>query len=251
MLRALPADELMQFARERISSLGLWGPVVLGLLYVAATLLFVPGWILTLVAGAVYGLAAGTVIVSLASTTGAALAFLIARYVARDRVRRHVERSPKLAAVDEAIGEKGWRVVALLRLSPAIPFNLQNYLYGVTAIRFGPYVMASWLAMLPGTFLYVYLGSVGAAAAESDQESESWRWALRIVGLLATVAVTLYVARVAQRAIREKTTISEKAVESESAEERQETTAKWPAGALTTAAIGLAILALALWVNTR
>lgn len=149
-LRLMPLDQAAAYVIDRIEGLGLWGPVALGLLYVAATLLFIPGWILTLAAGAVYGLVVGTITVSLASTTGAALAFLIARYWVRDRVYHRIRRSPKLAAVDQAIGEEGWKIVALLRLSPAVPFNLQNYLYGVTAVRFWPCMLASWVAMLPG-----------------------------------------------------------------------------------------------------
>ena len=109
----------------------------------------------------------GTIIVSLASTTGAALAFVIARYLARDSVARWVRRSPRFEAIDRAIGEEGWKIVALLRLSPAVPFNLQNYLYGLTKIRFWPCVLTSWAAMLPGTLMYVYLGVVGRAGLEA------------------------------------------------------------------------------------
>jgi uncharacterized membrane protein YdjX (TVP38/TMEM64 family) len=182
--------------------------VILGLIYVSATLLFFPAWIITVAAGAVYGLLVGTATVSVASTTAAALAFLIARYLARERVYERIKESPKLAAVDEAIGREGWKIVALLRLSPAVPFNLQNYLYGVTAVRFWPCVLASWIAMLPGTFLYVYLGSVGAAAT-GDRDPGYWEWALHGVGLLATIGVTVYITRVARRAIDKTTRISQ------------------------------------------
>ena len=115
----------------------------------------------TVAAGALFGSVVGVVVVSLASTTGAALAFLVARYLARDAVLRWVRRNPRYDAIDRAIGEGGWRVVALLRLSPLVPFNLQNYLYGLTAIRFWPCVLTSWAAMLPGTVVYVYLGHAG------------------------------------------------------------------------------------------
>ncbi|MBW3597529.1 MAG: DUF547 domain-containing protein, partial [Planctomycetes bacterium] len=188
--------------------------------------------------------------------TGAAVAFLIARYLARERVRRYLERSPRLAAVDEAIGQKGWKIVALLRLSPAVPFNLQNYLYGVTAVRFWPYVLASWIAMLPGTFLYVYLGSLGAAAAQEGPGASAGQWAMRIVGLLATVAVTVYITRLAQRAIREKTAIEEKPPESEGPAPSPEAprsaeTAGWPWGALAAAAAAVVVLTLAVWAQAR
>lgn len=207
LMRILPSEHALGWLRNGIDSLGIWGPLVLGALYVLATLLFIPGWLMTLASGALYGLALGTLIVSLSSTTGAALAFLIARYVAREPVCRAIGRSPRLTAVDEAIGEQGWKIVALLRLSPAVPFNLQNYLYGVTAIRFWPYVLVSWAAMLPGTFMYVYIGSLGNSVA-AGRQTTSAEWALRGVGLLATVIVTIYVARLARNAIQQRTSIA-------------------------------------------
>lgn len=200
LARVLPVQRLLDVGLTRVDDLGPWGPVIFGAVYVAAVLLLVPGSWLTLAIGGVYGVPLGLVVVSVASTTAVALAFLIARYLARDRVRRLVARSPALAAVDEAIGQHGWKIVALLRLSPAVPFNLQNYLYGVTAIRFWPAVLASWVAMLPGTFLYVYLGSLGRSAV-SGAEVTPAEWALRAGGLVATVAVTVYVARLARAAI--------------------------------------------------
>jgi uncharacterized membrane protein YdjX (TVP38/TMEM64 family) len=194
-------------------------PLLPGGVYVVATLLFIPGSLLTLAAGTLYGLVLGTVVVSLASTTGAALAFLIARYAARDRVRPIMEQSPKLAAVDEAIGLQGWKIVALLRLSPAVPFNLQNYLYGATAIRFWPCVLVSWIAMLPGTFMYVYIGSLGHSLA-AGRPTMPAEWVLRGVGLLATVVVTAYVARLARDAIQQRTSIGVDAPSSEQSGEK-------------------------------
>jgi uncharacterized membrane protein YdjX (TVP38/TMEM64 family) len=211
ILRRLPVEQRVQELEGWIEAQGSWGPVFFGLLYVAAVLLLVPGSALTLAAGALFGRLVGTVVVSLASTTGAALAFLLSRYLARGRVAEFVRRHPRLAAVDKAVSEGGWRIVALLRLSPAVPFNLQNYLYGVTGLRFGPYVLTSWLAMLPGTFLYVYLGSIGReslqAAAGGPRQRGLAEWALLIVGLLATVAVTVYVTRLARQALRRRTGI--------------------------------------------
>lgn len=208
LMRTLPTERLLGVVQVWIDGLGLWGPLALGAIYILAALLFVPGSLLTLAAGAIYGLLLGTLIVSLASTTAAALAFLIARHAARDTVRGKVEQSPKLAAVDEAIGEEGWKIVVLLRLSPAVPFNLQNYLYGVTAVHFWPCVLASWVAMLPGTFMYVYLGSLGRAAA-AGRDTSLAEWTLRGIGLLATIAVTVYVARLARNAIRQRTKIEQ------------------------------------------
>ena len=208
----LPTKSALGVLQNWIEGLGIWGPLALGLLYIVGALLFVPGTVLTLAAGAIFGLGWGMVIVSLASTTAAALAFLIARYVAREKVRRQVEQSPKLTAVDRAIGEQGWKIVALLRLSPAVPFNLQNYLYGVTSIRFWPCVLTSWLAMLPGTFLYVYAASLAKTAAAG--RGTSWaKWTLRGIGGLAILVATVYVARLARKAIQEMTAIEPSAVE--------------------------------------
>lgn len=205
LLRLLPVDAAVSCLERQIEQWGYWGPFFLGLVYVSMTLLLFPAWILTVTAGAVYGLLVGTVTASLASTTAAGLAFLIARHFARERVSQRIQQSIRLAAVDEAIGRDGWKIVALLRLSPIVPFNLQNYLYGVTAMRFWPCLLTSWIAMLPGTFLYVYLGSIGRAAADGDGRTSKWEWVLRGVGILATFAVTVFIARLARREIEKKT----------------------------------------------
>lgn len=205
--RYLPVDAVVRAVEERVAGLGVWGPVVFGLIYVAAVLVLFPAAVLTLAAGAMFGLLIGTLTVSLASTTGAALAFLIGRYFARGLVEAKVRQSPKFSAIDKAISEGGWKVVALLRLSPAIPFNFQNYLYGLTGIRFWTCVLASWIAMLPGTFLYVYLGQIGRAgleAAAGGKQLGAAKWTLLTVGLLATVIVTAYVSRLARKALQER-----------------------------------------------
>jgi uncharacterized membrane protein YdjX (TVP38/TMEM64 family) len=212
VLQLVPMAELIDASRERVASLGLWGPVAFGALYIAATVLLLPGAILTLGAGALFGPILGTATVSVASVSGAALAFLIARYFARARVERLLGDFPKFEAIDRAIGEGGWKIVGMLRLSPAIPFNLSNYLYGLTSIRFWPCVLTSWVAMAPGTFMYVYLGYLAAAGVESAVGSSSaatelGQWALRIVGLAATLGVTVYITRIARRAIAEQTDI--------------------------------------------
>ncbi|MFO7904230.1 MAG: VTT domain-containing protein [Planctomycetota bacterium] len=204
ILRSLPIGQAMEAMTGWIAGLGIWGPVVLALVYVVATVLFVPGTILTLAGGALFGLVVGTITVSIASTLGAAMAFLIGRYVARDKVAAMASRSRKFGAIDRAIDEGGWKIVAMLRLSPAIPFNLQNYLYGLTPIRFWTCVVTSWLAMLPGTFLYVYLGHVTAAAVGADRERTTAEWVMLAVGLLATAAVTVYITWLARRKLQEQ-----------------------------------------------
>jgi len=213
LARLLPMDRLVSLLSAKVEQLGVRGPVVFALAYILAAVLFVPGSALTLAAGAVFGLWRGTAIVSIASTTAAAIAFLIGRYAARESVRRWAGRSARFAAIDSAIGAGGWKIIALLRLSPAVPFSLGNYLFGLTPIRFWPYVLTSWLAMLPGTFMYVYLGYAGRAgltAAAGDAGGRSaGQWLLLVVGLAATVAVTIYITRLARSAIREQTIMSE------------------------------------------
>ncbi len=201
--RLLPLKDWLTNFQAWISGLGPLGGILYALAYVAAVLLFVPGILLTLGAGFVFGLGWGVVIVSLASTAAAALAFLIARYAARSRVERLARGSERFRAIDRAIGENGWKVVGLLRLSPLIPFSVSNYLYGLTAVRFLPFVLASWVGMLPATFLYVYLGAAGRSAGGKGSRGP-WEWALLAGGLIATVAVTILLARVARRELKRK-----------------------------------------------
>ncbi len=202
--RLLPLQDLAATLEEWISGLGHFGPVIFVALYVLATVLFVPGIVLTVAAGAIFGILLGTILVSLGSTLGAAAAFLIARYLARRQVADLVRRRPRLAAIDAAIGEGGWRIVALLRLSPVVPFNLQNYLYGLTPVGFGRYVLASWIAMLPGTVMYVYIGHVTGTALAGGRERSWIEWMLLGAGLLATIAVSIYVTILARRKLREQ-----------------------------------------------
>jgi len=186
---------------------GALAPLVFALVYAIAVVAFVPGSALTLAAGAIFGLAQGTVVVFVAAVVGAAAAFLIARYAARAAIEKRVAGNARFAAVDRAIGQQGRKIAFLLRLSPAIPFNLLNYALGLTQIRFVDATIAS-LGMLPGTILYVYLGSLAAqtaSAAGGAESAETGRLIVNAIGLLATAAVTFYVTAIARRALREAT----------------------------------------------
>ncbi len=205
LARAIPVQELLDGMQRWLDGVGPAGVIVFAAVYVLAALLFVPGSVLTAAAGALFGLAGGTAVVSVASTLAAAIAFLVARYLARGAVEKKAATHPRFRAIDRAIGQGGWRVIALLRMSPAVPFSLGNYLFGLTPVRFWPYVAASWLAMLPGTFLYVYLGYVGRTgltAAGGESTTSPGQLALLIAGLAATVVVIVYVTRLARRALR-------------------------------------------------
>lgn len=185
-----------------VEDLGPWGPAAFIAVYVTATVLMLPGAPLGLAAGALFGVLAGTGIVSIASTAGAALAFLIARHLARDAVAARLARHASFAALDRALCREGWKIVALARLSPVFPYSLLNFAFGLTSVRFSQYVFMSWIAMLPGTLLYVYLGSLARAGVKSSSKTPA-EWALYAVGLAATVLVTVLITRISRRAIRE------------------------------------------------
>ena len=202
--RLLPIDEWMTTVKEQVATLGPWGPVAYGLFYVVAALLFVPGSLITITAGALFGLGVGTAVVSLASTTSAALAMPLARTTLRGRVEALAAQRPSFRAIDGAIEDGGWKIVGLLRLSPVVPFNVLNYLLGLTNVRYVPAVLVSWIAMLPGTMLYVYFGAIGRDVAAGEARGP-FEWALMIAGLVATLAVTVVLTRMARSRMKEST----------------------------------------------
>ncbi|MCA1604154.1 MAG: TVP38/TMEM64 family protein [Acidobacteria bacterium] len=205
--RVLPVTGWLKDFSQWVRGLGALGYVLFVLVYIAATVLFVPGFVLTVGAGFAFGLLPGVIAVSVASTIGAALAFLIARYIARGKIEAMAQKNKRFKAIDRAIGEQGAKLIFLLRLSPLIPFNLSNYFYGLTGVKFWPYVLASWVGMLPGTLLYVYLGAAGKAGVEAAAKGEAaarspWEWTLFGVGLVATLVVTIIVTRIARNALK-------------------------------------------------
>jgi uncharacterized membrane protein YdjX (TVP38/TMEM64 family) len=191
-----------------VEGLGAFGPLAFVLGYALAVLAFVPGSALTLASGAIFGVAKGTVLVFAAALLGSTGAFLLARHGARAAIEKRIAGDARFAAIDRAIGTQGRKIVLLLRLSPIFPFNLLNYGLGLTRVRLVDYVIAG-VGMLPGTLLYVYLGSAAgqavAAAGGAAPGRSPAEWALFGVGLVATLAVTLYVTRIARRALREAT----------------------------------------------
>lgn len=201
--RHLHVEDFLRNALAWVAGLGAWGPLAFIGLYVVATVLFLPGSVLTLGAGAAFGVVWGSIIVSIASTLGATCAFLVGRYLARDAVARRLERHPRFAAIDQAVGTEGWKIVGLARLSPVFPFNLLNYAFGLTRVSLRDYFVASWLGMMPGTVMYVYVGSLVRAASVERTRTPA-EWALYGVGLVATVAVTLLIARGAKRALAKR-----------------------------------------------
>jgi uncharacterized membrane protein YdjX (TVP38/TMEM64 family) len=208
LLRLLPIKEYLERAVHWASGTGTAGLVIFALIYMVAAILFLPGSVLTLLAGTLFGLKRGVLAVSLGATLGAAASFLITRYLARDRVARWAAENPRFASLDAAVGKEGWKIVLLTRLSPIFPYNLLNYLFGLTKVGFWPYILASWVGMIPGSLLYVYLGFAGRAVATSADGpgiGNLWEGIFWGVGLAATALLTFYVARLARRALTEQT----------------------------------------------
>jgi uncharacterized membrane protein YdjX (TVP38/TMEM64 family) len=195
---------LLEAFAERLEALGALGgwaaPLLFIAAYVAASVAFVPGALLTLLAGAVFGLARGVPLVFLSAVLGSSAAFGIARTIMRARVTRWLERDARAAAVNDAVASEGLKLVLLLRLSPLVPYNVLNYLLGASAVRYRDFLAGS-LGMLPGTLLYTYygkvIGDVTALAAGKAPPRGSEYYALLAVGLAATVAATLLITRAA------------------------------------------------------
>ena len=207
LLGRVVGDAIPRFA-SWVGGLGLLGPAVFVAGYAAAVVAFAPASLLTLAAGAIFGVAWGTLYVFVAASVGACAAFLLARHGARALVEKRIAGDRRFAAIDRAIGQQGRRIVFLLRLSPAFPFNLLNYALGLTRVRFADYAVAC-LGMLPGTLAYVYsgslLGDVAAAVGGASPQRGPVQWALVAAGLAATIAVTAIVTRIARRALAQAT----------------------------------------------
>ncbi|MDA3872638.1 MAG: TVP38/TMEM64 family protein [Kiritimatiellae bacterium] len=198
----LPVRETLELFTSYVEELGWPGMVLFVAAYAVAAVFLVPASVLTLGAGAAFGLVKGMIVVSLGSTLGAALAFLVGRHLARDKVRARFAGGEKFHAVDRAVAAEGWKIVALLRLSPVFPYVALNYLLGLTGVKFWPYVLASWVGMLPGTLLYVYAGYAARTAA---QKPDTLQMVYNLIGLAVTLAVTVYVTRLARRAMKNVT----------------------------------------------
>ena len=207
VMKFLPVQEWLRSFNSWVVQMGVAGIFVFINVYAVATVLLAPGSVLTIGAGFVFGLWKGFLAVSVGATLGASLAFLIARFIARDKVEAIARRNEKFRKIDNAIGKQGAKLVFLFRLNPVIPFNLSNYFYGLTSVKFWPYVFASWSGMIPGTFLYVYIGTASklavSGAAGGEAVKHGWQyWTLISFGLAATVVVTIWATKIARDALQ-------------------------------------------------
>jgi uncharacterized membrane protein YdjX (TVP38/TMEM64 family) len=200
-------QEILRNGLQWIDSLGSVGAIAFITLYIIATVAFLPGSILTLGAGVVFGVILGSLYVFIGATLGATAAFLVGRYLARDWVSQKIEGNNKFRAIDEAVATEGFKIVFLTRLSPVFPFNLLNYAFGLTGVSLKDYFLGC-IGMIPGTIMYVYIGSLAGSLARIGTEDQptnpTVQWAIRIIGFIATVGVTVYVTRLARKALEEK-----------------------------------------------
>ena len=182
---------------EKTASSGPVGYLGFILIYIVSTVMMLPGSPLTFTAGALFGFWKGLILVSLSSTLGATCAFMVSRYLIRKSIEKRVLKNKKFQSIDNEIDEQGWKIVIFARLSPIIPFFLLNYALGITKIRFIHFIFASWVGMIPGTTVYVLLGTMGGAFINGKKSS--FEWVLLGMGLIATILVTLLISKIIKK----------------------------------------------------
>lgn len=208
LLQNLPIQDLLQTGLRWVNHLGIFAPLGFIVIYNISTVLLIPGSLLTLGGGAIFGLFWGSIYVFIAATLGATFAFLIGRYLSRDWVTKQTENYPQFKTIDQAVTKDGLKIVLLTRLSPLFPFNLLNYLFGITNVTLKDYILGS-IGMIPGTIMYVYLGALAGELtllgnplnSPELKETMILQWTLKIIGLIATIAITVYVTRLARQVL--------------------------------------------------
>lgn len=196
-LRQLPLLAWVESFRVWSAEFGSFGIVIFGIVFGVASILMVPVLPLTLLAGFTFGWLGGLASVMFGVGIGAAFGFLCVRFLARGAVARKIEEHPQFRAIDSAIAKDGWKIVGLLRMCP-VPFGLTNYLYGLTAIDFWRYMLATLVGMLPGNMMFVYLGAFGKRTLEGPRHPLEFAAAALMLG--AMVALVVILRRIARRA---------------------------------------------------
>jgi uncharacterized membrane protein YdjX (TVP38/TMEM64 family) len=188
--------EVFEHALAAFEGMGVAGYALFAVVYVLGALLLLPEAILTMLAGALLGTLWGSLFAWACALAGSFAAFLIARLALRERIEKRVEKSKWLRAVNRALPKEGWKVVALARLSPLVPFGLQNYLFGVTKVRRRDYLVATALAIIPGTVVYAFIGATGRALLAGGS---ALKWTMLAVGILATIILSVLLGRIAKK----------------------------------------------------
>lgn len=200
---------------EWLQSQGSLGLVWLALAYIPASVLFFPVSLLTLAGGFAFDIVKTVVAVSLGSTVGATAAFLAGRTLLRRFIEHKVASDVRFRALDAAVAEQGFKIVMLTRFSPILPFGLLNYAFGLTKVRLRDFVLASWIGMFPGTVLYVAIGSAAKSLSDITAGRSEGSTAQKVffaIGLLATLAVTIVISRIAKKALKDATADAERSV---------------------------------------
>jgi uncharacterized membrane protein YdjX (TVP38/TMEM64 family) len=172
-----------------IQSLGIWGPVAFFFIYLGSVIATIPGTIFGVIAGGLFGSFIGVILISISSTVGASLCFLIARYFARDTIARWLSKNKTMKRLDELTEEQGMMIVGVTRLIPLFPFTLLNYGFGLTKVPFKIYVFWSWLCMLPGTIIVV----VGTDALTQGLTQRRIPWELLAVIFITCLTLGLLI----------------------------------------------------------
>ena len=203
----LPYEELFRELSMFVGENRVTARMLYCLVYVTAVVFLVPGSLLTLLGGFLFGIFEGVILVSLSSVVGAGFAFLIGRYFARDWVESQTRNLEGWKQFDRAISSRGFYIVLMTRLSPVFPFNLLNYTLGLTMIQFRDYLLASWLGMAPATVLYVYFGSIALTLADlfaGEGTGDNWQYALMAIGLIATLSLVIVLTRLASSILKKE-----------------------------------------------
>lgn len=203
-VRMADTRQILRVVLEKIQNLGPYAPLYFIGTYIVACLTFFPGVILTLGGGVLFGVVKGTLYVSIGATIGASCAFLLSRYFFRDWLSRKFAQNARFRAIDDAVAKDGWKVVGLMRLSPVFPFIPMNFVFGLTRIPLLHFALVTWVSLLPLTTMFVYLGSLlGDIAAIGNRPiaSGQTKWIVSGVGVVMTIIVTIFVTRIAKRAL--------------------------------------------------
>ena len=192
-----------------VDSLGTLGAIAFVAIYIIATTICIPGSIMALAGGALFGKLMGTILVFVSGFLGACCAFGLGRYLLSDWVKKQLEKNSYLKAVNRLVVTEGWKIACLLHLSPIVPFNLLNYVLGTSEITYPNFLLATSVGILPGVILYVFLGStIGdltmVMMGKSDSANSTIQWVISAIGILATVALTIYLAKIARQHITNK-----------------------------------------------
>jgi uncharacterized membrane protein YdjX (TVP38/TMEM64 family) len=204
-------QETLQKILQGIHDLGAWAPIAYILFYAVSCVFAIPGSLLTLAGGFLFGIGRGITYVSIGATLGATLAFLVGRHLLRRWIVEKVGSNLKFQALDEAVAREGWKIVLLVRLCPIFPFPVTNYGFGITRVSVREYILASWIGMLPAMVVLVYIGSLASSLANlgaGGRERTPLEWTLYGVGLVMAIVVTIYITRIAKRALEEKTKLT-------------------------------------------